>query len=91
MGVTIDFRDGWHHRTVGAVHQAVEQAKQHEQHRSQRGFDRQGEVICHKLCGGNEGNRHGGVQDKRAEFAFFADVAPGIKQLLQRYARTFFR
>ena len=74
------FGDGRDHRTVGAVHQAIAEAKHHEEHGGERRFHRQAKVVGHKLRRRDQRHRDGGIKNEWPEFSLRADVTPGVQQ-----------
>ena len=74
------FGYGRNHRAVGAIHQAVAQAKQHKEHRGERRFHRQAKVVGHKLRRRDQRHRDGGVENERPEFSLLTDIPPGVQQ-----------
>ena len=74
------FGDGRNHCTVGAVHQAVAEAKHHEEHGGEGRFHRQAKVVGHKLRRRDQRHRNGGVKYEWPELPPRANVTPGIQQ-----------
>ena len=70
------FGDGRDHRTVGAVHQAIAEAKHHEEHGGEGRFHRQAKVVGHKLRRRDQRHRDGGIKNKRPELPPRADITP---------------
>ncbi|KAI3490446.1 hypothetical protein L1887_45278 [Cichorium endivia] len=74
------FGDGWHHCTVGAVHQAITEAEHHEEHGGEGRFHRQAKVIGHKLRRGDQRHRDGGIKNEWPKLPPRADITPGVEQ-----------